>query len=168
MKVLEKEFNNVGKIAFFEEFVIHIQKHILDDLQPWDRVFSRKKLKLICQKISDEKVLDVYNEIITEISKAITFSVSFPIYIYKNIGKDKCYYFIAKKGFIVIVRNSIIRTVYFPVCNLNDSNYTLFKKAWRAVKRKTYRVNWKNKDDKRIVKMIKEEFWHKCPNPNKN
>jgi len=167
MKYRENIFDEIGKVIFNTKFVIHIYKHLINPLQPWDRVFSRKKLKSICQKLSENEVETVYDEIVNVAVNAINFSISLPLYAYKQVGKEKTYYFIAEKGFLSIVRDGYARTIYFPDCNLNESNYALFNKTWRAIKRKTNRINWENKDNKLIVKMIKEEFWHKCPNPYK-
>ncbi len=160
--------NKLGNFEVFHNkniFIEHVNKHIFDSNQPWDRIFSRKYLKSLCQKIERENVLEMYKDISKKIEEGINFSINKPLYATRSINKtdEILHYFISDKGFIIIARQNIIRTVYFICDNKNISNYRLFKNAWKAVKRKMNKIDYDLKDEN-IEKIFEsKKNWIKCP-----
>jgi len=164
--MIKKINTNIGNFIVFANknlFVQHLKKHVLSDEEPWDRVFTRKQLKEFCQLISEENVLNIYINTCDKIKSGMLFSINKPIYAIKHILNQKIviHYFISEKGFVIIAENYIIKTFYFVSDNKNISNRKLFKNAWKAIKKKMYKLNYHNENINKTFNST--ENWTKCP-----
>lgn len=134
-------------IQFFANEVrfYHVLKdHLFSDGQeskkvdePWERPLSVNFLKKLRQKVGSQGVSsledrefleEAYREVTEALADGIDFSVSFPIYVafsqervnarVKEPYISDGYYFLAWDGYLIIVRENIVRTAYFNCATL--------------------------------------------------
>lgn len=166
-----------------QQFHAHARSHFCNPEEPWDRVLSRTLLAKVCQKIDAAGVSlmnTLYERVPDAIRDGVTFSAELPLYAVlteqvtrgaADARQQDTVYCIAKKGFMIVIVRNIVRTAYFPSCLPHDSAYTLFNKAWKAVKVKCAMQQYI--DDKyetvhhRVsVRLERAEHWHRGPNPH--
>ena len=165
-----------------------LRDHFLSELEPWARVFhwKRKKLENLRQQAvsSDVSVRDAveagtYQQSVDVLADGIHFALNVPLYVkftqernslkasrYHTIG----YYFIGKPGFLVIVREDIVRTAMFVTgIRKSVSRVSLFREAWKYVQMRITRGEaYFDQKDQEYVRHVKSspvsaENWLRCP-----
>ncbi len=166
-----------------QHFRAHARSHFCNPDEPWDRVLGRAFLAKVCQKIdaADVSLMNtLYERVADAIRDGVLFSASLPLYavITERIhygracaAQHDTVFYIAKEGFMIVSIRNIVRSAYFPSCAPRDAAYTLFNKAWKAVKVRC--AMKQHVDDKygtvheRIaVTLESPEHWQRCPNPH--
>lgn len=165
-----------------------LRDHFLSELEPWDRVFHWKRKKIermrqhsVSSDVSQRDAVeaDSYYQSVEVLADGIRFALSAPLYVkftqerkplhaspYRTIG----YYFIGEPGFLVIVREGIIRTAMFVVgIRKSVSRVSLFREAWKYVQMRIIREEayFDQKDQEYVSHVecspVSVENWHRCP-----
>ncbi len=178
------------KIAFFRDeagFRHSLTDHFLSPNEPWERVLGVHFLRSLRQKIDSDDVSvigEAYARSLPVLDDGIRFSIDLPVYVefeqerlrfgataaYKTHG----FYFLSNHGFLIVVREGIVRTAMYPLGGkgakgkgANVSKWTLFREAWKYVKdrnRPNY-VDPKDGENVRHLKFVKvsPDNWERCP-----
>lgn len=158
----------------------HLEGHILSEMEPWDRVFSRQQLTDARKNLLDNNVIsrETYGDIVEVVDDAIQYALKEPLYVWaeqivEEEGKvRKSLYCISKDGFILVLDETCLRTMYFcTTLGRNPSKYILFKTAWKDIMLKLSRPKYvDDKMNRTIVnrgrEWISQANWTTCPNPH--
>ena len=142
-------------IRFFANAVQHlVEEHVLSENQPWwDRLIGVQFRKSLGQKMQSGDVSlveaglkEAFAQCVPILDAGIAFSIGFPVYVAFTQKRRKLgsagwydtqgYYFISRDGLLMIVREDILRTAFFPV-GIKGGNFSkkeLFGMAWKWVK----------------------------------
>jgi len=168
-----------------------LRDHILNAREPWSRVLHLKvkRQENLRQQIDSTDVSErdaaeeeVYPQCVGVLAAGIDYSIRVPVYVefvqerrksitnppYQTHG----FYFLAKEGFLVVVRENIVRTAFFEtgIRGQRDlSRVGLFLAAWHSVKdiidRQTEYLDSKDQEYvKHIsVTIVSAESWTQPP-----
>lgn len=122
--------------------------------EPWERPLSRRFLKKLCQELPSVTVssreasilAEAYREVIPVLDEGIAFSIQFPIYVAfqqerKRLRESESYrtdgyYFLTWDGYLIVVRDSVVRTAYFRCATIKPvgGRRELVYEAWKYLK----------------------------------
>jgi hypothetical protein len=164
------------------DFVTHLEKHLLDSLQPWDRMIPASVLK-VCpiaikrfRQFPGEASVSTFEEVYTMlypiIEGGIRFSAGLPVYVvykqpnaFDRTKMDKSHYFVSREGIIITERTGVIRSVRFPRLKSRDLHpYYIFEDAWKQVKGK---FDQNRNNGSVLERWVSEQSWQTCPNPHR-
>jgi hypothetical protein len=181
------ELPSATSLAFFKDeshFARKVRDHFLNPGEPWSRLLGVHFLRQLGQKLAAGEVSvleEAYERSLPVLDQGIGFAAALPLYVRFQAesaygeGKMSChqgYYLLAEAGFKLVAQGGIIRTAYFLTKTPEDSYFTLFKEAWRAIKARA--LTQKYIDYKggrtvlhRRVDWFSPENWARCPNPHR-
>jgi hypothetical protein len=166
-----------------------LRDHILNEREPWERILhvKVKKRENYRQQLDSADVLErdaaeeeLYPLCVEILAQGIDFSAGLPLFVefiqerrgsadstpYETHG----YYFIGEAGFLIVVREDILRTAWFEVgIKGSMSRVGLFREAWKYVLARTCRVTEypDSKEDEYVrhvrVQRVSEENRAVCP-----
>ena len=167
-----------------ETFRKKAEDHLLCATEPWHRLLGVKFLRKVGKKLTEDSVStirELYDRMVPLVDDGIRFSSEVPVYVefrakWRRFDghEEVCngFYFLSEFGFIVVARSGIVRTAYFPSKHSNESYFTLFNEAWRAIRiRAAHKQYIDSKGGRKVehlhVNRVNEKNWKKCPNPHK-
>lgn len=154
--------------------------HFVSEHEPWHRIlhFSPK----VCQKINPLDGLnleELYSAAVIALDEGIRFSTEFPVYVRILGSRQRTGFpaqsmeslnFLSDKGFVVIVRDGIVRTAYFvnESAKPNPSASFLFERGWydirvRALKDRYGDSKSGEEVEHRLRIFCTPENWVSCP-----
>lgn len=174
-------------LAFFREeahFARKVRDHFLNPIEPWSRLLGVNFLRQLGQKLAagEVSVLQAaYDRVLPALDEGIGFAAALPLFVRyqaesdygdRNMRRDEGYFLLAEAGFKVVAHGGIVRTAYFLAKTPEDSAFTLFREAWKAIKARALRRQYV--DHKagwtvlhRRVEWFSPENWARCPNPHR-
>jgi hypothetical protein len=184
----------VDRGVTFQFFLAHrfghvLRDHILNKDEPWQRVLhvKEKQLENLRQQLKSDVVSDrdaaenaLYPQCVGILAQGIEHSIGLPVFVEfvqeRRRGIDgtpyntRGFYFIGEHGFLVVVRENIVRTARFEGgIKKNMSRVGLFREAWKHVSSRIMRVaDYLDQKDQEYVRQItvtrvSEENWVVCP-----
>lgn len=185
---------SAGRDVTFQFFLVHrfghvLRDHILNENEPWQRVLHvrEKRLENLRQQLQSGDVserdaveAELYPPCVNILALGIEHSIGVPVFVefvqQRRRGIDggpyttHGYYFIGEPGFLVVVREDIVRTARFEGgIKRNMSRIGLFREAWKDVATRIARVGeyLDSKDQEYVrhvtVNRVSEENWAVCP-----
>lgn len=174
-------------LAFFrdqEHFVRKVRDHFLNPGEPWSRLLGVHFLRQLSQKLAagEVSVLEAaYDRVLPVLDGGIGFAAALPLFIRYlaesdygdgHMRRHEGYFFLAEAGFKVVAHGGIVRTAYFLAKTPGDSAFTLFRKAWKAIKARALRPQYVDHRAGRTVRHLRVEWfspenWARCPNPHR-
>lgn len=180
-------------IRFFanaDRFQHLIEDHVLSEDEPWwDRLIGVRFRRSLCQKMESGDVSlveagleEAFAECVPVLDAGIAFSAGVPVYVAfaqrrRTLGSadwhdTRGYYFVSRDGLVIIAREDIVRTAFFPggagIKGGNFSKKDLFRLAWKWVKdidlHRLYR-DPKGGEEYAHIALIRvaPENWQRCP-----
>jgi hypothetical protein len=128
------------------QFAEKLRKHFLNPDEPWGRVLGVEFLRRLGRKLKAGDVSgleEAYGQVVAALDEGVRFAEGCPLYLVVDervappCGGSfprRVHYLLADRGFRVIVHGHHVRTAFFSSKTPSDSNYTLFREAWRALK----------------------------------
>lgn len=163
-----------------------VEDHVLNTVEPWERLIGVKFRRSLCQKIDSGEVSqvalalkDAYDKCVAVLDESIAFSIALPVYAeFKQrrhrlpMGNEYVshgFFFLSRDGLLIVVRDDVVRTARFVTGAkpANLSKQTLFKDAWRYVKSRAD-LRYVDTKDKEMVEAMgvtynSPENWTICP-----
>ena len=164
------------------QFLLKLEKHILSDREPWERVFGAKILRQMGKKLPLDDVSaqeDLYQRTVEIVEEGIRFAESEPLFlrVKQRVETDSgkqfylgTVYLLSKKGFRIVIHGGAVRTMYFVNFHPNESNHALFHRTWRAIKVKGMKTKYRDHETSSTIYQSRVRWfstanWQKCPNP---
>lgn len=183
-----------GRQVTFLFFLKHrfghfLRDHALNEREPWQRVLHVrvKRQENLRQQLESSDVLErdraeaeLYQPSVDVLTQGIEYSTGFPVFVEfiqeRRSGLDRPpnetqgFYFLGEPGFLVVVREDVVRTARFEVgIKGNLSRAGLFREAWKHVLARVSRAPeyLDSKDQEYVrhvsVRRVSEENWAQCP-----
>jgi hypothetical protein len=166
-----------------------LRDHILNEREPWSRVLHLKvkrqenlRQQLASRDVSERDAAEeeVYPQCVDVLNGGIMYSIGLPVYVEfvqerrrrltDPASQTHGFYFIAETGFLVVVREDIVRTARFEVGIKNGlSRVGLFREAWKHVQTRMTRTTeyLDSKDQEYVLHVSAQSFsaenWVQCP-----
>jgi hypothetical protein len=180
-------------IVFFRpnRFGHTLRDHVLDETESalWNRVLHlrvkrqenlRQQLAAGAVSERDAAEEEVYPQCVEVLAAGISYSIGVPVYVEfvqerrKSLSdpafRTRGFYFLAEAGFLVVVRDDVVRTARFEAGIKGGlSRVGLFREAWKHVQTRITRVSeyLDSKDQEYVrhaeVRRWSEENWVCCP-----
>jgi hypothetical protein len=163
-----------------DQFRHTARDHFVSENEPWHRIlhFSPK----VCQKtnpLDGINLEELYSAAVSVLDEGIRFSVEYPIYV-RIIGSRRrtgspvqsmdSLNFLSDKGFVVIVRDGIVRTAYFvnESAKPNPSASFLFERGWYDIRVRALKDRYGDSKSGEEVEHRRRIFytpenWVSCP-----
>jgi hypothetical protein len=147
-----------------------VNDHILHPLEPWERLLGVKFLNKVRQKVKEGPVSElddlyqsIYDRIVPILDEGIQFSIGVPVYA--QFHQERCrlsatrwyktegYFFLAKPGFLIVVRDGLLKTAHFvrkSVAKRNQPKWRLFHEARKHARDSLAKDYVDTKDDEYV------------------
>jgi hypothetical protein len=172
-----------------DRFMHVLRDHILNNKEPWSRLLHvrLKRLDNLCQQLGSSDVVkrneaeaELYAQCVEILAQGITEAAEQPVYVEfvqqrRPSGTNSSYrtagfYFVARAGFLVVVRADVVRTAWFEVgIKKGLSRVGLFREAWKHVQMRITRSTeyLDDKDQEYVLHVqvhpVSLENWARCP-----
>lgn len=131
----------VGIFPSFSSCREHIEKHVLADDEPWYLVMEIKNPGKNCQ-ITDEMAVEIYEKMVTEISRTVHFFFLAESYVYQELRQDrykeKRVVGVGPFGLIVVASSQNVLSAYFPYKTSEAGGE--FQRFWKALNIATKKI----------------------------
>ena len=171
------------EVRFFaspDHFLRKVRKHFLNPDEPWSRLLGVHFLGTLGRKlrVGDVSELEAaYRTVVDVLDEGIQFSGRCPLYLVVSERvappeggefSRQVHYLLSDRGFRVIIHGRCVRTAFFSSKTPSDSNFTLFREGWLAMKSRGLCRQYTDKltgdhitQDE--VEWYSRETWAKCP-----
>jgi hypothetical protein len=171
-----------------DRFGHFLRDHVLNEDEPWPHLLHLKikKQENLRQQFDsgdvtarDEVEAAAYPPCVEVLVKGIETSICRPVYVefvqerrqhLEDAPQETCgFYFLADAGFLVVVRENLVRTARFEVgIKRGVSRLGLFREAWKHLRTRITRAEYFDRKGQEYVRQIRvvpvsSENWTICP-----